>query len=156
MNRSPLRWLTSGISQWDPDICHKISWKTSQASRLYSLLTESINHALVVIFEIIIVWTASCTSNELWNIHTIRRAKWYVAGKEWKIDNVEVKIITSVIYPGWKLASTVYDECEIKVVCQVIWFASFLNSQLGWIYLFEIIQKLLVIENNQIIYVSIA
>ena len=29
MNRSPLHWLTSGISQWDPDICHKIFWKTS-------------------------------------------------------------------------------------------------------------------------------
>ena len=40
MNHSPLRWLTSGISQWDPDICHKISWKTSQASGLYSLVTE--------------------------------------------------------------------------------------------------------------------
>ena len=49
-------------------------------------------------------------------------------------------------------ASTVYDECEIKVVCQVIRFVSFFNSHLGWIYLIEIIQKLFVIENNQIIY----
>ena len=40
MNHSPMRWLTSGISQWDPDICHRISWKTSQASGLYSLVTE--------------------------------------------------------------------------------------------------------------------
>ena len=36
--------------------------------------------------------------------------------------------------PGLKLTSTVYDECEIKVVFQVIRFVSFLNSQLGWIY----------------------
>ena len=40
MNHSPLHWLTSDISQWDRDICHKISWKSSQASRLYSLVTE--------------------------------------------------------------------------------------------------------------------
>ena len=45
MNRSPLHWLTSDISQWDPDICHKISWKTSQASRLYSLVTEVVSKA---------------------------------------------------------------------------------------------------------------
>ena len=32
----------------------------------------------------------------------------------------------------------------------------FVNSHLGWIYLFEIIQELLVIKNNQIIIVSIA
>ena len=25
------------------------------------------------------------------NVYTIRRARWYVAGKEWKIVNVEVK-----------------------------------------------------------------
>ena len=43
-----------------------------------------------------------------------------VAGKEWKIDYMEVNIITSAIWPGRKLTSTVYDECEIKVVCQVI------------------------------------
>ena len=82
-----------------------------------ALRQKSINQALVVICEIIIVWTASCISNELRNMHTIRRARWYVAGKELKIDNVEVKIITFVIYPGSELASTVFDECEIKVVC---------------------------------------
>ena len=51
---------------------------------------------------------------------------------------------------------TVYHQCEIKVVCQVIWFVSFPISQLGWIYLFKIIQELLVIKNNQIINISIA
>ena len=40
MNRSPLLWPTPGISLWDPNICHRISWKISQASRLYSLVTE--------------------------------------------------------------------------------------------------------------------
>ena len=103
MNRSPLRWPTSGISQWDPDIYGKISWKTSQAPRLYSLWQKSINQALVVISEIIIAWAASCLSYELRNVDTIRRVRWYVAGKEWKIDNVEVKFITFIIQPGWKL-----------------------------------------------------
>ena len=73
-----------------------------------------------------------------------------------KIDNVEVKIIAFVTKPGWKFTSTVYHECEIKAVCQVIHFVSFLNSQLEWIYLFEIIQQLLVIKSNRIISVSIA
>ena len=62
-----------------------------------ALWQKSINQALVSISEIIIVWAASCISNELWNVHTIRRARWYVAAKVWKIDNVEVKIITFVI-----------------------------------------------------------
>ena len=58
----------------------------------------------------------------------------------------------------WKPKSVknVYDECEIKVVCQVILPVSFLNSQLGWMYLFEIIQNNVVIENNQIINISMA
>ena len=43
MNHSPLHWLTSGISQWDPDICHKIFWKTSQGS--VALWQKSINQA---------------------------------------------------------------------------------------------------------------
>ena len=47
-------------------------------------------------------------------------------------------------------------------ICKMIEFLvdniylRFLNSQLGWIDLFEIIQKLPVIENNQIICVSVA
>ena len=51
----------------------------------------------MAISEIILVWAGSCISYELRNVYTIRRAGWYVAGKEWKIDNVEVKIITFVI-----------------------------------------------------------
>ena len=35
--------------------------------------------------------------NELRNVYIIKKARWYVAGKEWKIDNVEVKIIMFVI-----------------------------------------------------------
>ena len=38
-----------------------------------------------------------CISYELRNVYTIRRARWYVAGKVWKIDDVEVKIITFVV-----------------------------------------------------------
>ena len=48
------------------------------------------------------------------NVNTVRRAGWYVAGKEWKIDYMEAKNITFVIQNGCKLTSTVYDECEIK------------------------------------------
>ena len=47
---------------------------------------------------------------------------------------------------GWKFTSTVYDKCEIKLVRQVVCFVSFLNSQLGWVHLFEIIQKLPIIK----------
>ena len=72
------------------------------------LWQKSINQALVAISGFIIVWAASCISNEQRNVHTIGRARWYVAEKEWKIDNVEVKFITFIIQPGWKLASTVY------------------------------------------------
>ena len=72
MNRSPLHWLTSDISQWDPDICHKISWKTSQASRLYSLVTEVDqpgicgdiwnHHSVSSIVHIL--WAAKCTHHK--------------------------------------------------------------------------------------------
>ena len=50
----------------------------------------------------------------------IRRARWYVAREEWKIDNVQVKIITFGIKPGCKFTFTAYGECEIKVVCRLI------------------------------------
>ena len=63
-------------------------------------------------------------------------------------DNVEVKIIMFVIKPVESLPPTFHDKCGIKVVCQVIRFVSFLSSQLGWIYLIEIIQKLLVIKSS--------
>ena len=89
------------------------SWKAA------SLWQQLINQALVATFEITVMWEASCISYELRNEYT-RRTQWYVAGKESEIDNVEAKIITFVIKPGWKLTYTVCDECEIKVVCQMI------------------------------------
>ena len=45
----------------------------------------------MAVSKIIIIPAASCISYELRNIYTIRRGRWYVVGKEWKIDNVEVK-----------------------------------------------------------------
>ena len=149
MNHSPLHWLTSDISQWDPDICNKISWKTSQASRLYSLVTEVDqpgicgdiwnHHSVSSIVHIL--WAAKCTHHKKGQMVCC-----------WKgMENLQCgsqnHYVCHIAW-FWKLTSTIYDECEIKVVCQVIWFVSFLNSQLGWIYLFEIIQKLLVIKNN--------
>ena len=53
-------------------------------------------------------------------MYTIRRARWYVAGKEQKIDNLEVNIVTFIIKPGSKFTSSGYHECEIKVIGQVI------------------------------------
>ena len=73
----------------------------------------------MAISKIVIMGAASCISHKLRNVHTIRRARWYVAGKEWKIDNVEARIIASVIKPT-KFTSTFHHECEIKVVCQAI------------------------------------
>ena len=72
-------------------------------------------------------------------MYTIRKARWYVAGKEWKIDSVEVKSFTFVHIAWLKAYLHCLDECEIKIVCQMISFVSFLNTQLGLIYLFEII-----------------
>ena len=37
-----------------------------------------------------------------------------------KFDHVEVKIIVFLMKPGRKSTSTIYEECEIKVICQVI------------------------------------
>ena len=147
MNRSPLHWLTSDISQWDPDICHKISWKTSQASRLYSLATEVDqpgicgdiwnHHSVSSIVHIL--WAAKCTHHKKGQMVCC-----------WKgMENLQCGSQNHhVCHIAWLKAYLHYLWLEIKVVCQVIWFVSFLNSQLGWIYLFEIIQKLLVIKNN--------
>ena len=41
-------------------------------------------------------------SYQLGNINTTGRARWHIAQKEWKIDNVEIKIITFVIEFGVK------------------------------------------------------
>ena len=73
-----------------------------------------------MISKIIIKSAASHICHELQYVYTIRTAQWYVAGKQWKIDNVEVKIIAFVTKSVRKFTSTVYDECEIKVICQVI------------------------------------
>ena len=55
MNRSPLHWLTSGISQRDPDICHKIYERLLKPQGYIALSQKSINQALVAISEIIMV-----------------------------------------------------------------------------------------------------
>ena len=72
MNHSILRWLTSGISQWDPDICHRISWKTSQASGLYSLVTEVDQPG---------------TCGDIWNHH--RKKKNYIYSVVWSLSNAQ-------------------------------------------------------------------
>ena len=91
-------------------------------------LRHIFNQVPVAISKIIIMWTALCISYELQNMYTIRRAIWFVAGREWKIDSVKVKIITFVIKPSGKFTTTVHHKYEIKVACQVLWFISFLNS----------------------------
>ena len=108
MNRSPLRWPTSGISHEILISDVKFLERLLKLQGYIALWQKSINQALVAISEFIIVWAASCISNELRNVHTIRRTRWYVAGKEWKIDNVIVKFITFIIQRGWKLSFTVY------------------------------------------------
>ena len=75
------------------------------------------NQALVTISIIIIMRAVLHVCYELRNIYTIRRTRWYFAGKERKIDNVEVKIITFVINHGLKFITTVYYKCKIKVAC---------------------------------------
>ena len=54
----------------------------------------------MAISKIILKLAAWCISYELQHVYTTRRTQWYVAGKEWKIDSVEVKIIAFVIKPG--------------------------------------------------------
>ena len=54
-------------------------------------------------------------SYQLRIINSIGRARWDVARKEWKIDNVEIKIIRFVIELGVK--SIVAPFYEVKVDC---------------------------------------
>ena len=54
----------------------------------------------MAISKIIVKYAASCISYELRHVYTVRKARWYVAVKEWKVDNVEVKIIAFVIKSG--------------------------------------------------------
>ena len=70
-----------------------------------ALCQKSISQALVAISKIIVKWAASCISYKLQYVYTVRRARWYVTGREWKIDNVEVKIIAFVM-ASWKFIST--------------------------------------------------
>ena len=70
--------------------------KTSQTFRLYSLVTEGdqpgtcgdIENHHNVSSIVHNLCAAKCKHH--------KRARWYVAGKEWKIDNVGLKIITFV------------------------------------------------------------
>ena len=55
----------------------------------------------MAISKVIIMSAVSYISYELRKVHIIRRAISYAAGKERKIDDVEVKIITFVIKPGY-------------------------------------------------------
>ena len=148
MNRSPLHWLTSDISQWDPDICHKISWKTSQASRLYSLVTEVDQPGIC---------------GDIWNHHSVSSIVYIL----WAAKCTHHKKGQMVCC--WKGMENLQCGSQNHHVCHIAWLkaylhhlwwmwdqgslpgdliVNFLNSQLGWIYLFEIIQKLLVIKNN--------
>ena len=52
-------------------------------------------------------------SYQLGNINTIGRDRWDIARKEWKIDNVEIKIITFVIELGVKSIVAPYNEGQI-------------------------------------------
>ena len=40
-----------------------------------------------------------------------------IARKEWKIDNVEIKIITFVIELGVKSTVSLYNEGQVQVIC---------------------------------------
>ena len=66
----------------------------------------------MAISKIIIMRTASYISYQLRYICTIRRAGSYVAGREWKNDNAEVKAITFVIKPRSKFTTTVTGSSE--------------------------------------------
>ena len=45
------------------------------------------------------------------------KARWDIAQKEWKIDNVEIKIITFVIELGVKSTVALYNEGQVQVIC---------------------------------------
>ena len=51
-----------------------------------------------------------------------------IAQKEWKIDNVEIKIIMFVIELGVKLIVALYNEGQVQVICWVIRCVGFFNS----------------------------
>ena len=64
---------------------------------------------------------------------------------------MEIKIITFVIELGVKSIVTLYNEGQVQVICNVIKCGGFFNSYLGGVNLFDIIPKLLIVENNQIV-----
>ena len=68
------------------------------------------------ISKVIIICASPCKSYQLGNINTIGRARWDIARKEWKIDNVEIKIITFVIELGIKSIVTPYIEGQVQVI----------------------------------------
>ena len=67
----------------------------------------------MAISKVIIISAAPCISYQLGNINTIRRARWDIAQKEWKIDNVEIKIITFVIELGVKSIVALCNEGQV-------------------------------------------
>ena len=56
------------------------------------------------------MWAAPCISYQVGNLSTIWRARFDVARKEWKIDNVEIKTTTFVIELGVKSIVALYNE----------------------------------------------
>ena len=59
-------------------------------------------------------------------MNTIGRARWDIARKEWKIDNVEIKIITFVTELGVKSIVAPYIEGQVQVICK--------GHQMCWLF----------------------
>ena len=67
----------------------------------------------MAISKVIIRLAAPCMSYQLQNINTIGSTRWDIVRKEWKIDNVEIKIITFVIELGVKSIVVPYNEGQV-------------------------------------------
>ena len=64
-------------------------------------------------------------SYQLGHINTVRRARWDIARKEWKVDSVKIKIITFVIELGVKSIVTPNIEVQVRVIWDMLQLLSY-------------------------------
>ena len=112
MNRSPSPSQIYGISQWYPDICHKISWKTSQASRLYSLVTEVDQPG---------------TCNDIWNHYSVNSILHIL----WAAKCIHHK--KGQIVCCWKGMENLLYGSQNHHVCHIAWLKAYLHY-LWWMW----------------------
>ena len=68
---------------------------------------------------------------------------------------MKFEIITFFIQLCVKFAVVYYDECQVQVICFVIQSISLFNIYFRWVNVFEIVYKIFVVANSQVIYILV-